>query len=171
MADGIACRAGHEPVTGLRPVLAGAVTAGALALLACGAETKTVTEPASTAPLGRPIGGGTRAPAITDTKARAAARAFLTSYLNVSYGRARPDALRNASKALRDSQAEQQARVPEGVRDRRPRIVALRLEPIGDRRVRATATVDDGDVARYPLFATLARSAGDGRWVAVSVGG
>jgi len=139
-------------------------------LAACGGETKTVTQPASTAPLGRPI-GGTAKPnsADADVKARYAARAFLTSYLNVSYGRAKPDELRNASKALRDSQRAQQPRVPEGVRNRRPRIVALRLEAIGDGRVRATATVDDGDVAPYPLFATLARSGG--RWLAVSVGG
>ena len=95
----------------------------------------------------------------------------LTSYLKVSYGRAKPTHLHNATSALRANLRAQQARVPEGVRNRRPRIVALRLEPVGDGRVRATATIDDGDVAPYPLFATLARSADGGRWLAVSVGG
>ena len=60
--------------------------------------------------------------------------------------------------------------MPPGVRNRSPRVIALRLEAAGDGRVRAAATVNDGDVAPYPLFATLAHTA-DGRWVAVSVGG
>lgn len=145
-------------------------TVAAIGVAACGGDTATVTQPASTAPLGRPIGGATTPAANAGgAKARAAARAFLTSYLNVSYGRAEPNTLRNASKALRDRQRAQQARVPEGVRDRRPRIIALHLEAVSDGRVRAAATVDDGDVAAYPLFATLARRGG--RWIAVSVGG
>ena len=145
-------------------------TAAAIGVAACGDDTTTVTEPASTAPLGRPIGGGTTPAANAGgAKARAAAHAFLTSYLNISYGRAKPNTLRNASQALRDRQRAQQARVPEGVRDRRPRIIALHLEAVSDGYVRATETVDDGDVAAYPLFATLARRGG--RWIAVSVGG
>ena len=154
----------------LRRMVLAIVTAAAVAAAGCGGDTKTVTKPASTTPLGRPIGGdGRQAAGPGHGAARAAARAFLTSYLNVSYGRADTSELRNASKALRDSQRAQRARVPEGVRNRRPRIIALHLDAIGDGRVRATATVDDGDVAAYPLFATLARSGG--RWIAISVGG
>jgi hypothetical protein len=154
-------------VIALRPVLAVA----AATLAACGGETRTVTEPARTAPLGRPIGEDRPALSGVDTTVRAAARAFLTSYLSVSYGRATPDGLRSASPALRERLAAQQARVPAGVRHRRPQIVALRLEAVGGGRVRATATIDDGDVAAYPLFVTLARERRGGRWVAVSVGG
>lgn len=147
-----------------------AAAVAVIGLAACGGDTTTVTQPASTAPLGRPIGGATTPAADAGgAKARAAARAFLTSYLNVSYGRAKPGDLRNASNALRHSLRAQHARVPAGVRDRRPQIIALHLEAVGDGRVRATATVDDGDVAAYPLFATLARRSG--RWIAVSVGG
>ena len=60
--------------------------------------------------------------------------------------------------------------MPPGVENRRPRVVALRLESVAAGQVRATATVDDGDVAPYPLFATLQRQAGD-RWIATTVGG
>lgn len=167
----------HELVTiGPRHLLAAVATAAAaaavvLTLGACGGETKTVTQPASTAPLGRQIGGDSRTTAVADTRARTAARAFLTSYLNISYGRADPDTLRNASSALRAQQRAQKPRVPPGVRSRRPRITALRLEAAGDRRLRAIATVEDGDVAPYPLFATLAPSSASAGWVAVSVGG
>jgi hypothetical protein len=146
------------------------VLLAAAGMVSCGDETKTVTQPASTAPLGRPIGGPDAAPARADARARPAARSFLTSYLDVSYGRAKPDALRNAAKSLRESISAQQARVPQGVRNRRPRVVSLRLEPAGTGRVHAIASIDDGDVAPYPLFATLTRT-GAGRWVAISVGG
>jgi hypothetical protein len=150
-------------------------SAGALVLAAwlaaCGTQPKAVTRSSrDDAALGRIIG---RSPRTTDARgdnARAAARAFLTSYLDVSYGRAEPGELRSATRALREGLRAEHARVPAGVRNRRPRIAALHLEAIGDRRLRATATVDDGDVAPYPLFATLARRTG-GRWVAVSVGG
>lgn len=155
----------------LRTALWTVLVAIAFGLAGCDGDTVTVTQPASTAPVGRPIGGDPSRTSVSGVKARSAARAFLTSYLKVSYGRAKPTQLHNATSALRASLRAQQARVPEGVRNRRPRIVALRLEPVGDGRVRATATVDDGDVAPYPLFATLARSADDGRWLAVNVGG
>jgi hypothetical protein len=141
-----------------------------LASAGCGARTQTATQPSTSAPLGRPIGAGSHADDVGGRSARAAAQAFLTSYLAVSYGRARPDALRSASAALRERLRAQAPRVPPGVRHRRPRLIALRLQPAGDGRLRATATVDDADIAPYPLFATLARRAG-GRWVAVSVGG
>jgi len=156
----------------LRPALWTVLVAVIFGLAACDGDTVTVTQPASTAPLGRQIGrGDTPRAGAGGAPARSAARAFLTSYLKVSYGRAKPTHLHNATSALRANLRAQQARVPEGVRNRRPRIVALRLEPVGDGRVRATATIDDGDVAPYPLFATLARSADGGRWLAVSVGG
>ena len=144
------------------------VVALSAVVAACGGETKTVTQPAETAPLGRPIGGEKR-PEPGGKDARAAAHAFLTSYLAISYGQEKPDRLRNATAALRDRLRAQNPRVPPGVAKRRPKVIALRLEAVGDGRVRATGTVDDGDVAPYPLFATLARR--DGRWVAVSVGG
>ena len=153
--------------------------AGAAALALClaasgcgGSDTPKVTTAVSDDSLGRPI-GGTQPPASPSAggnDARQAARAFLTSYLAVSYGRAKPGALRNATPALRDRLRTQAARVPPGVENRRPRVVALRLESVAAGQVRATATVDDGDVAPYPLFATLQRQAGD-RWIATTVGG
>jgi hypothetical protein len=136
-----------------------------VSLTACGEPAKTVTQPASDAPLGRRIGGD---PGGHD--ARSAARAFLSSYLAISYGQAQPSQLRAASRALRERLRAHNARVPPGVRNRRPRVVALRLKRTGDGRVRAIVTVNDGDLAPYPLFATLQR-ASSGRWVAVSVGG
>lgn len=145
-----------------------AVLAAAFALVACGGEKATSDDRGS---LGRPIGG--QQPAVRsadDRDARAAARAFLTSYLAVSYGRARPGDLRNATRSLRDRLRAQAARVPPGIRQRRPKVIALRVESVADGQVRATATVDDGDVAPYPLFATLVRQPG-GRWLAVTVGG
>ena len=163
-----------QPRAGRSAIATGAAVAAAVTLgiwlSACGGETKTVTQPASTAPLGRPIGGQSRHGAAGETDARAAARAFLTSYLAISYGHAKPDELRGASRALRDRLRAQNPRVPPGVRNRRPRVIALHVKAVSDGRVRATATVDDGDVAPYPLFATLAKRS-SGRWIAVSVGG
>ena len=129
------------------------------------------TTSAADPPLGRPIGGNrsTSRRAAANPAAAAAARTFFRSYLAVSYGRAQPAELRNATASLRQGLRAQNPRVPPGVRRLTPRLASLRLEPVADGRLRATATVDDGDVAAYPLFATLARR--HGRWVAVSVGG
>lgn len=144
------------------------LVAGVL-LAGCGdSATNAPTHATPDGPLGRPIGPGTPA-ARGDPEVRAAARTFFTSYLAISYGRASPGGLRGATRALRDQLRAQGARVPPGVRARRPKLAALRIEPVGGRLARATATVDDGDVAPYPLFATL-RSV-SGRWVVVSVGG
>jgi hypothetical protein len=184
LRPGAACSSRHAFTGWLVDVLArsrtimtarGPITAVAVAMLsasltACGAPTTTVTQPAGDAPLGRSIGADPPTSDPGDQDARAAARAFLSSYLAISYGQAQPSQLRAASRALRDRLRAQNARVPPGVRKRRARVVALRLKRTADGRVRAIATVDDGDLAPYPLFATLQR-AGAGRWVAVSVGG
>jgi hypothetical protein len=158
-------------ITARGPITAVAVAVIlSVSLTACGEPTRTATQPVSDAPLGRPIGGP---PPTTDDggpDARRAARAFLTSYLQISYGQAQPSQLRAASRALRKRLRTQNARVPPGVRKRRPRVVALRLTSTGDGGVRAIATVGDGDLAPYPLFATLQR-ASTGHWVAISVGG
>lgn len=142
------------------------------ALTACGDnDSTTVTRTANDQSLGRPIGGQPpRTDQNTNADARATARAFLSSYLAVSYGHAKPETLRSATRSLRARLRAQAPRVPPGVTARHPRVVALRLESVADDQVRATATVDDGDVAAYPLFATLARGE-DGSWVAISVGG
>jgi hypothetical protein len=149
-------------------VLAVAVVA-AIAIAGCGGQDGAAPRSTRTAPLGRPIGGPATMQAPEDRAALAAARAFVTSYLAITYGRAQPGALRTATPALRAALQAQRARVPQGLRGRRPRIVSLRLQAQGSRRRRAIATVDDGDVAPYPLFATLARR--DGRWLAISVQG
>jgi hypothetical protein len=141
----------------------------AIAIAGCGNQDGAAQSSTSTAPLGRPIGGSSRVQTPEHRAALAAARAFVTSYLAITYGRARPEELRAATPALRAALQAQRARVPQGLRGRRPRIVSLRLDPQGSGRRRAIATVDDGDVAPYPLFATLARR--DGRWLAISVQG
>lgn len=144
----------------------------AAALSGCGeTDTTTETRAGGDQSLGRPIGGQpARSGEIANADARAAARAFLRSYLAVSYGRAKPETLRSATGSLRARLRAQAPRVPPGVTARHPRVIVLRLESVADDQVRATATVDDGDVAAYPLFATLARRE-NGRWVAISVGG
>lgn len=154
-----------------RTRLAAALLAAAAAVGAsgCGSSstTATVTQ-AADAPLGRPIGAGNPADR-PDPEVRSAARTFFVSYLAVSYGRAKPSDLRGSTTALRDQLEAQGARVPPAVRARHPKLAALRIEPVGGGLARATATVDDGDVAPYPLFATLRTVAG--RWLVVSVGG
>lgn len=163
-----AARRGRTSMTARGPTAGALIVLLSVSVAACGAQTTTVTQPPSDAALGRPIGGApTRAAG--GQAARTAARAFLNSYLQISYGNAPPEQLRSASRALRDRLRTQRARVPPGVRDRTPRIVALGLKADRDGRVRAIATVDDGDLAPYPLIATLERR--DQRWVAVSVGG
>ena len=144
------------------------------ALAGCGGDnTPTTPSNASTNEgLGRPIGRD-RPPAarnVVDRDARVAARAFLTSYLNISYGRAKSASLRNATQSLRERLRANAPRVPPGVQQRRPRVVALQLESVAAGQIRATATVDDDDIAPYPLFATLERQADD-RWIATTVGG
>lgn len=147
-----------------------AVATVTVALSGCGGDDPARTTPRADDSLGRPIGGQPPAADGVNGDARAAARAFLTSYLAVSYGRAKSGTLRSATASLRDRLRAQAPRVPPGIENRRPKVVALRLESVADGQVRATATVDDGDVAPYPLFATLARQPG-GRWFAVTVGG
>jgi hypothetical protein len=151
------------------PGLAVVVTAIAIAIVGCGAQERGASRSTSTAPLGRPIGSAATSQAPGDRAALTAARAFLSSYLAITYGRAEPGRLRAATSALRAALRAQHARVPQGIRGRRPRIISLQLEPQASGRRRATATVDDGDVAPYPLFATLSRR--DGRWLVVSVQG
>ena len=158
--------------TGTIAAAVAASCAVVLALLSGGRDTHTpATTTATDASLGRPIGGsgGVAQSSTAEPGAEAAARRFFRSYLAVSYGRAGPDELRNATASLRERLRAQNARVPPGVRRLTPRVSALRLKPVGPGRLRATATVDDGDVAPYPLFATLGRR--DGRWLVVSVGG
>lgn len=161
-----------HPPTSSRPSpirAAAALAVLSVALGGCAGHDRTATAPAPDAPLGRPIVASSPTAGAGAPGVRVAARAFVTSYLAVSYGHASPAELRAASRALRDRLRAQAPRVPPGVRSRRPRLVALRFEPVGDELVRAIATIEDGDVAPYPLFATLRRVRG--RWVATSVGG
>lgn len=143
-----------------------------LTLAACGTQQATtgVTRPDGEAPLGRPL-GSSDAPASSPggQSARSAARAFLTSYLQISYGHADLQTLRRATPALRRTLRAQAARVPPGVRKRTPRITELELRATQDGQLRAMATIDDGDIAPYLVFATLARR--DGDWQAVALGG
>jgi hypothetical protein len=142
--------------------------AAAVLLTGCGdGGARSTSQPHATV-FGRPIGPPKPAER-GDLEVRAAARTFFTTYLAISYGRAKPGTLRGATAALREQLRVQGARVPPAIKDRRPRLAALRVEPVGGGLARATATIDDGDVAPYPLFATLRRVAG--RWLVVSVGG
>jgi hypothetical protein len=95
--------------------------------------------------------------------ADAAARRFLRGYLALLYGRGTVRDVTDASRPVRRALRANVPRVPPGQRQRRPRVVDLRLIRQAPAAVLATASVDDGDLAVYPIVFALDRR--DGRWV------
>ena len=98
------------------------------------------------------------------TDARPTARRFVTTYLAFLYGRADADDIAGATAPVRRELAASRPRVPPALRRRRPRVVDLRLTQQTRNAVLATASVDDGDVAVYPIVFTLDRHR-SGAWV------
>lgn len=95
--------------------------------------------------------------------ADAAARRFLRGYIALLYGRGTLRDVTDASAPVRRALRESVPRVPAGQRQRRPRVVDLRLVRQAHGAVLATASIDDGDLAVYPIVFALDRR--DGRWV------
>jgi hypothetical protein len=94
--------------------------------------------------------------------ARRVARRFLDDYLAFLYGRAPAAAVGDTSAAVRRELARNTPRIPPAQRNRTPRVIDLAVTAQAPRAVIATATIDDGDVAVYPIVFTLDRQ--DGRW-------
>ena len=94
--------------------------------------------------------------------ARRVGERFLAGYVAYLYGRRSADRLRGCTSALRRELSHTRVRVPLARRARRARIVDLRAVAQTEARVVVTATVDDGDVASYPVAAVVERRAG--RW-------
>jgi hypothetical protein len=95
-------------------------------------------------------------------EAHATARRFLRGYLAFLYGRANAGDITDITEPLHEELERSAPRVPPAQRQRRPRVIDLRLTRQAPAAVLVTATVDDGDVAVYPLVFTLDRRGG--RW-------
>jgi hypothetical protein len=100
-------------------------------------------------------------------RARDAAERFLGSYLSFAYGRARAPSVTPVTPALRNQLTREHAQITPVERRRHTRVVSLRVVGMTPGFVLATAMVDDGGIAAYPLRFTLQRSAG--RWSVSSV--
>ncbi len=96
-------------------------------------------------------------------RARHVSRTFLTSYLPVLYGHAKPTTLIDTTPAVRRGLTASR-RVPKAVRDRRPRLTALAAQPQTNTSVLMTATVNDGVIAPFRLIFLIQRQP-DGRWL------
>jgi hypothetical protein len=100
-------------------------------------------------------------------RARDAAERFLGSYLSFAYGRARAPSVTPVTPAVRNQLTREHAQITPVERRRHTRVVSLRVLGMTPGFVLATATVDDGGIAAYPVRFTLQRSAG--RWSVSSV--
>jgi hypothetical protein len=92
---------------------------------------------------------------------------FLLGYLPFAYGRGSALAIRSITPALRRELLGQRAQLTPVEHRRRPRVVSLQTIGTTPTFVVATAVIDDGGVATYPLRFTLEH--GGGRWVVGSV--
>ena len=91
-----------------------------------------------------------------------AAERFLRSYLSFAYGRVRADAVTPVTPALRNQLAQEHARITPVEPRRHPRALSARVVGMTPGFALATAMVDDGGIAAYPLRFTLQAHAG--RW-------
>jgi hypothetical protein len=98
-----------------------------------------------------------------------AARRFLRGYLAAVYGRGTIDEIPASTPQLREGLRRQHDRVPPAQRARHPHVARLVLTAAGAEALRGLATVDDGDLAPYPLPFTIARDRA-GHWRVTSVG-
>lgn len=116
-----------------------------------------ISTPAATAPTAADRTPDPTAP----VQARRAARRFLTGYLALLYGRRPADQVTDITPAVRRQLADL-GRVPAAQRMRRPEVVDLKATVQAPGVVIVTASIDDGDLAVYPLVFTVEQQAG--RW-------
>jgi hypothetical protein len=108
------------------------------------------------------IGAGTRGePSIAH--ARDVGVRFLRGYVAFLYGRANADELVGASADLRRALRRSRVRVPPARARRTPRLVRVDAVLQAPGVVEMTATIEDGDLAPYPVAAFVERR--DARWL------
>jgi hypothetical protein len=94
--------------------------------------------------------------------ARRVGERFLAGYVAYLYGHRSADRLRGCTAALRRELSRSRVRVPPARRARRATVVGLRALAQTSTSVVVTATLDDGDLAAFPVAAIVERRAG--RW-------
>ena len=94
--------------------------------------------------------------------ARRVGERFLVGYVAYLYGHRSADRLQGCTAALRREVSHSRARVPPARRARRARVVGSRAVAQGSTSVVVTITVDDGDLAAFPVAAIVERRGG--RW-------
>lgn len=94
--------------------------------------------------------------------ARRVAARFLDGYLAFLYGRAPARQVSDVSPAVRRELERNTPRIPPAQRQRTPRVVDLQLVGQAPGAVLVTASVDDGDIAVYPVVFTV--DLVGGRW-------
>ena len=118
---------------------------------------------------GRPIGAQTPAVRQATEAAAAAARRFATGYIALIYGRGRAQDVADAAPGLRSQLARNTGRIPPAQRGRRARVTTVKVASVNDDAAQATAMIDDGRLAPWPLAMTLRRAPGSG-WQVTSLG-
>jgi hypothetical protein len=110
---------------------------------------------------------GSPLPAAELRRAHDAAERFLGTFLPFAYGRALALEVRVVTPALRRQLTRERAQITPVERRRQPRVVSLRVVGMTPGFVLATAMIDDGGIAAYPVRFTLQESGG--RWAVSSV--
>jgi hypothetical protein len=100
--------------------------------------------------------------------ARTVARRFLAGYLPFSYGQAGTHAIEDASDELRRRLAAEPPRVPVSERRRRPRVLLVQANGVGEVRAAVVALIADG-ARRYTVPVELERRSSG--WIVTSAGG
>jgi hypothetical protein len=101
-------------------------------------------------------------PRAVPVAARRVGERFLVGYVAFLSGHRRADRLRGCTAALRRELSDSRVRVPPARQVRRARVVGWRAVVQASTSVVVTATVDDGDLAAFPVAANVERHAG--RW-------
>jgi len=94
--------------------------------------------------------------------ARRVAARFLDGYLAFLYGRAPAERVTDVTAPVRRELVRNTPRIPPAQRQRTPRVIDLNVVGQAPGAVIVTASVDDGDVAVYPIVFTL--DLRGGRW-------
>jgi hypothetical protein len=106
-------------------------------------------------------------PAAQLRRAHDAAERFLRTFLPFAYGRARAPAVTAVTRALRSQLGRERAKITPVERHRHSSVVSLSIVGMTPGFALATAIVDDGGIADYPLRFTLQQGAG--RWAVSGV--